>query len=74
MGLTELLSIIETEVQAREYSSGRGGHEIRRPKELPTGAALLVDMAKTPQFSFVNEIIHLRIVGQSLELSPALSH
>ena len=38
-----LLKVIEEEVQVREQSSVRKTQDSRRPRELPTGAALLVN-------------------------------
>lgn len=39
----ELLKMIEEEVQAWERTSARAAYGSRQPKELPTGAVLLVD-------------------------------
>ena len=49
-----LLKVIEEELQARERSSARNAHEVRRPKEYPTGAALFVDSA-SPQCCFCQQ-------------------
>ena len=49
-----LLKVIEEELQARERSSARNTHEVRRPKEYPTGTALFVDSA-SPQCCFCQQ-------------------
>lgn len=60
----ELLKMIEEEVQAWERTSARAAYGSCQPKELPTGAVLLVD-TPLPHCSSVNNSISIAELSNS---------